>query len=177
MPMTKEEKKAYDKKYYIENKEKRKKQNKEYSEANKEILKQNQKKYHIENKDKLKQNQKQYYIDNKEKIIERTNKYNEANKEKIKEKRKEYIKTEICKKNNTISSWIYTHKIKFVDRNEAEFYYNSYINTHRCTWCDKMFKDSKERNLDHCHICSLPRAIICRSCNKQDLVPCVNCLL
>ena len=70
-----------------------------------------------------------------------------------------------------------TAKIKFADRNEAEFYYNSYINTHRCTWCDKMFKDSRDRCMDHCHTCGLPRAIICQVCNIRDVVPCVNCLL
>ena len=76
-----------------------------------------------------------------------------------------------------ICGWINDAKIKFVDRNEAKFYYNSYINTHRCTWCDKEFKNSSDRCMDHCHTCGLPRAIICRSCNTKDLVPCVSCLL
>jgi len=125
---------------------------------------------------------------NKEKIKEYNKKYREANKEKIKEynikikdKKKEnnikYNKTETGKKNITISSWITKSKIKFDDRTQAEYYYNSYINTHRCNWCDEMFKDCRDRCMDHCHTCSLPRAIICRECNIKDLVPCVNCLL
>ena len=143
----------------------------------KEKQKEHNKKYYLENKDKYKEKLKEYYKNNIESIKERKKEYSETNKEKIKEKQKEYIKTETGKKNSIINNWIHTHKIKFADRNEAEFYYNSYINTHRCTWCDKMFKDSKERCMDHCHTCGLPRAIICRSCNNKDLVPCVNCLL
>ena len=145
--MTKEKKKEYNKKYNIENKEKMK----EYREAHKDKIKEYSKKYRLENKEKAKEYHKEYS--------------------------KKYNKTETGKKNITISAWIQTFKIKFVDRNEAEFYYNSYINTHRCTWCDKMFKDSSDRHLDHCHTCGLPRAIICRSCNTKDLVPCVSCLL
>ena len=162
MPKTKEEKKEYMKKYNIENKEKRKEKKKEYD-----------KKYHKENKEKKKEYDKKYMEANKDKIKERKLKYIEYNKE----YRKKYNKTDNGKKNNTIHSWIYRSKIKFADRNETEFYYETYINTHRCTWCDKIFKDSNDRCMDHCHICSLPRAIICRSCNKQDIVPCVNCLL
>ena len=110
---------------------------------------------------------------NKEKVKE----YRETNKEKVKEYDKEYNKTENGKKSKTISSWINNLKIKFADRNEAEFYYETYINTNRCTWCDKMFENSIDRCMDHCHTCGLPRAIICRECNVRDVVPCVSCLL
>ena len=162
MPMTKEKRKEWRE----TNKDKLKEYYKEYYEKNKD-----------KNKDKLKKQQKEYREANKDKEIERHKKYRESNEEKIKEYAKEYGKTETGKKNIIINKWITRFKIKFADRNEAEFYYNSYINTHRCTWCDKMFKDSKERQFDHCHTCSLPRAIICRECNIKDLVPCVNCLL
>jgi len=171
MPKTKEEKREYLKQYYIKNKDKNNEKQKQYNEANKEKKRQ----YYIDNKEKL----KQYYIENKEKINERNKKYREANKEKRNEKGydKKYRETEKGKKRGIISSWIKMCKIKFDDRTQAEFYYNSYINTHRCTWCDKDFKDSKDRCMDHCHTCGLPRAIICRSCNNKDIVPCVNCLL
>jgi len=154
MPWTKEEKKEYMKKYHLKNKDKIK----EYNLKNKEY-------------------RKKYYIENKEKINEKQKEYNIKNKEKLKEHKKKYNQTEKGKKNSIIDNWKNCSKIKFDDRSEAEYYYNSYINTHRCNWCDKMFKDSKDRNLDHCHTCGLPRAIICRDCNLKDLVPCVSCLL
>ena len=158
MPWTKEEKNDYNKKYYEKNKEKIKEHN-------------------IENKEKIKEYDTKYYIENKEKIKERCKEYYIENKEKIKEHKKKYNKTEIGKKTKTISKWINIFKIKFDDRTQAEYYYNSYINTHSCNWCNKDFKDSLDRCMDHCHTCGLPRAIICRSCNNKDIVPCVNCLL
>tara|TARA_R110000772_G_scaffold206190_1_gene316826 strand:- start:55 stop:489 length:435 start_codon:yes stop_codon:yes gene_type:complete len=139
-------------------KEKKKLMDKKYREANKEKIKEQQKEYYIENKQKLKEYQKEYNIKNEDKI-------------------KDYRKSPNRNKTEKISEWTTKFKIKFADRNEAEFYYETYINTHRCTWCDKMFKDSKDRCMDHCHTCGLPRAIICKSCNNKDLVPCVNCLL
>ena len=146
--------------------------------------KEDRKKYNIENKEKIKEQRREYYLKNKEKINKNNKKWKEENKEQNKDTTKSYNKiyrethkNEISKKDSIIYSWINNHKIKFADRNEAEFYYNSYINTHRCTWCDKMFENSKERCMDHCHTCGLPRAIICKQCNFKDLVPCVNCLL
>ncbi len=183
--------------------EAQKRAQKKYREANKDKIKERRLKYNLENKDKIKEKTNEYYLENKEKIKEQTNIYRKANKDKIKEKQKEYnienkdkrkqyreankektkeyhkeySKTDKRKQTRVISCWIKGHKIKFVDRNEAEFYYERYINTHRCTWCDKMFEDSRERQLDHCHTCGLPRAIICRECNFNDVVPCVSCLL
>ena len=161
MPLTEAQKRA-NKKYKEANKEKIKEQRRKYRQANKEKAKEYRKKWKEENKETEKEYSKKYYIENKQKIIKYGN---------------EYQKTENGKKNRFIHNWINKHKIKFDDRNEAEFYYNSYINTHRCTWCDKMFKDSKDRQFDHCHTCGLPRAIICRECNVRDVVPCVSCLL
>ena len=151
MPMSEEERKERkrirDKIRYKDNREKMLNQSKEWYDANKEKIKQQKKQYHIDNKDY------------------------------IKEYQQEYRQTETGKKKITISVWKNDSKIKFKDKQEAEFYYNTYINTHRCTWCDIDFKDSKDRCLDHCHTCGLPRAIICRNCNFKDEVPCVNCLL
>ena len=140
-----------------------------------EAQKRANKKYYEKNKEKVKEYEKEYREANKDKEHERHKKYREANKDKEHERHKKYRETN--KKNIIINSWLNISKIKFADRNEAEFYYETYINTHRCTWCDKMFENSKERCMDHCHTCGLPRAIICRSCNNKDLVPCVNCLL
>jgi len=154
----KERKRIRDKKWYDANREKKLKKSNEWNEANKDKIKEKQKEYRLTNKDKMKE-------------------YRLTNKEKIKEYTKEYNQTETGKKTRTISVWKNKCKILFKDKQEEEFYYNTYINTHRCTWCDVDFKNSKDRHLDHCHTCGLPRAIICTSCNIKDLVPCVNCLL
>ncbi len=152
-----------------EQKERQKISRKKYRDANKE----KEKEYRIANKDKIKEADKKYRDANKEKIKE----YRIANKEKIKEHNKEYNQTQAGKKTKTISSWKNVSKIFFKDKQEVEFYYNTYINTHRCTWCNIDFKNSRDRHLDHCHTCCLPRAIICLQCNLKDEVPCVNCLL
>tara|TARA_R110000823_G_scaffold247298_1_gene371109 strand:- start:62 stop:484 length:423 start_codon:yes stop_codon:yes gene_type:complete len=131
------------------------------------------KKYREENKEKIKKQRREYREANKKKIKEYRTQYREDNKEYF----KEYKKTEKGKKITTLDNWINAYKIKFDDKNEAEFYYKNYINATNCSWCDKKFKNNLDRHLDHCHTCGVPRAIICFYCNKRDLVPCVNCLL
>jgi hypothetical protein len=106
--MTKEEKKEYQKQYYLDNKEyskeyyldnkEKKKQyyldnkekNKQYYLDNKENKKEYMKQYYLDNKEKNKESNKQYRLDNKEKLKEKKKKYNLYNKEKIKEKKKKY---------------------------------------------------------------------------------------
>ena len=153
--------------------EAQKRASKKYREANRYKINEYNKKYKEASKEKTKEYNKQYKASNKDKIKE----YNKKNEDKLKEYTIEYRKTETGKKNCIINNWINALKIKFDDKNEAEYYYNTYINTHRCNWCDKDFKDNSDRCMDHCHTCGLPRSIICRSCNVKDLVPCVNCLL
>jgi hypothetical protein len=48
--------------------------------------------------------------------------------------------------------------------------YDIYINTHKCDFCKKTFKDSFDRCLDHCHMSGSPRGILCRSCNTLDVL-------
>tara|TARA_R110000823_G_scaffold469_1_gene2029 strand:+ start:353 stop:892 length:540 start_codon:yes stop_codon:yes gene_type:complete len=174
--------KEYQKKYREENKEKQRLYNKEWREKNKERKKQTDKKYREEHKeerkkydmgDERKQYNKQYRLENKEKLKKHYKEYSEANKEILKQKRN----TEIGKMKQKINKWITNYKIKFDDKNEAEFYYKNYINATNCSWCDKKFKNNLDRCMDHCHTCGVPRAIICRGCNNRDEVPCVNCLL
>ena len=87
---TKEEKKEYDRKRYLEKKEEIKERVKEYSDDNKEKIKEYQKEYYEEHKEKI----KEYKNINKDKIKkyqkEQSKKYREHNKEKLKEKKKEY---------------------------------------------------------------------------------------
>ena len=58
MPMTKEERKEYDKQYRIKNKEKKKEYHKQYYLTNKEKLSQQLKEYSIKNKEKIKEYRK-----------------------------------------------------------------------------------------------------------------------
>ena len=76
--MTSEERKQYDKQYYLNNKEKKK----QYNLDNKEERKQYDKQYYLNNKEK----KKQYNLDNKEKLKQ----YRLNNKEKIKQYKKQY---------------------------------------------------------------------------------------
>ena len=46
--------------------------------------------------------------------------------------------------------------------------YDVYINTLTCSHCNKEFKTSQERKLDHCHESGKFRAIVCNSCNIKD---------
>ena len=38
----------------------------------------------------------------------------------------------------------------------------------KCSHCDKEFKNSRDRNLDHDHETGLFRAIVCHRCNVRD---------
>jgi len=133
----------------------------------------NKKKWYDANKDKV----QEYRDTNKDKRNKYYKEYRLANKEKVKESKKQYEQSVGGKKTITINNWKTKHKILFKDKEEAEFYYETYINTHNCSWCDVEFINSKDRCLDHCHTCGVPRAIICRQCNFKDLVPCSMCLL
>ena len=86
---------------------------------------------------------------------------------------KEYRKSETGKKHQTITRW--KEQGIIFDKEEADFYYENYIKSTNCNWCNKEYKNSKDRHLDHHHLCGRPRAIICHSCNRKDLVPCVVC--
>ena len=55
----------------------------------------------------------------------------------------------------------------------------------KCECCDKKFKNSRDKHIDHCHSKNLYRATICRSCNltlgyvkdsKEHLQKCIDYL-
>lgn len=75
--MTKEERKIYNKLYYLKKQEQRKIYNKEHRLKNKEHIKKQRKEYRLKNKEHLLKEKAEYY---------------QKNKEYIKEKRKEYVK-------------------------------------------------------------------------------------
>jgi len=46
--------------------------------------------------------------------------------------------------------------------------YEAYIKTSECQHCNKAFKTSRDRCLDHDHITGIFRNIVCRGCNTRD---------
>ena len=67
-------------------------------------------------------------------------------------------------KTDTISNW----KYKGVIYDDWDELYYTYMNTLNCSHCNKEFKKSKDRHLDHNHSTGLFRAIVCQKCNCKD---------
>jgi len=66
-------------------------------------------------------------------------------------------------KSSTKSNW---RKRGMIFTNEDfELIYQQYIYCRNCDLCNKEFKTSLDRHLDHCHETGLIRNIVCRSCN------------
>tara|TARA_R110002096_G_scaffold328764_1_gene522768 strand:- start:5 stop:604 length:600 start_codon:yes stop_codon:yes gene_type:complete len=74
----------------------------------------------------------------------------------------------------TIKRWT-NAGMKF--NNDEEEYYDMIINKNNCICCSKIFSTRKDRNLDHCHYCGIPRGIICFKCNINDRLECLFCPL
>jgi hypothetical protein len=109
---------------------------------------------------------KQYHIDNRETILEQKKQYRIDNREKIKEQNKQQ------RINNhdiiTIKSWKYNGLIELEGVYTYESLYEYYVSISHCEVCNKKFKNSYYRCLDHCHTTGLFRWVLCRSCNTMD---------
>ena len=134
MPMTKEERAAYMREYYANNKEKKAAYHKDYSAKNKEM-----KSAYM----------REYYANNKEKKAAIS---------------KEYRKTPNGIKSRTISKW----KIRGTKGDLSMFYDDKYLPASNCDVCDKVFKSTKDKCMDHSHTTGEIRQILCRSCNICD---------
>ena len=116
------------------------------------------------NKEKISQKQKEWYEDNKEQISQKHKEYREANKEKISQKQKEWYQTPNGKKMIIISKWKQQGIIC-----DYEAIYDIYVETTKCDYCNKVFKSTKDRHLDHNHDTGEVRGILCQSCNIKDV--------
>jgi hypothetical protein len=112
-----------------------------------------------------------YKEDNKEKIKkyrelhkEDAKKYKEENKVSIAAEKTKYNATPQGKRLTRINRW----KCKGVKGDLEDIYDNFYINEKYCWVCQKDFKDSFDRCMDHNHSNGLFRQILCQKCNRND---------
>ena len=74
----------------------------------------------------------------------------------------ELYKDHKCK---TKASWK-KKGMKFTEE-DFEYIYSEYIIATNCDLCDKVFKSTRDRQLDHNHKTGAVRNIVCRSCNLK----------
>ena len=140
-------KKCYDKQYRIDNREKIKEQKKQWNIDNREYIREQQKQYKIDNRESI----KQYKIDNRQKIKEQKKQWDIVNHEKM-----------------TIKNWKRRGLIELEGVYTYQSLYEYYLSINNCEVCNKKFKNSIDRCMDHSHITGLFRWVLCRSCNNQD---------
>jgi len=151
MPMTKEERREYNKKYNIQNKDKIKEQKKKYYQENREKFKEinlkSNRRWMEKNREKERLRHKENYYKNKEYF-------------------KKYFETEKWKKSNTINSW----KNAGMLCEDWDSLYEIYLHTWNCDYCKCEIDKSINKHLDHDHSNGTIRGILCRSCNAKDVL-------
>ena len=149
MPMTKEERKIYNRQYREKHKEKLAIYDKEYGEKHKE---------------KKKQQHKEWVEKNKEYVLQQSREWRELNKDKISQQSREYRQTDAGKKSHRIASW----KRQGMLLPEGETWdsiYRKYLDCTNCEQCNKVFQTTRDKHMDHCHTTRFIRNIICCRCN------------
>ena len=113
---------------------------------------------------------KEYYAKNREKYLQAVKLYRQTEKGKIMHRLSSQKYANNNKNKGTKNKWKHQGIICDFDA-----IYDIYINTHKCDHCNKEFKSSCDKGLDHCHTCGTVRAILCNSCNRWDRVKCYLC--
>ena len=132
-------------------------------EKRKEINRKASLKYYHKNKDKV----KAYRDKNKDKINESSRNHY------IKNKDRKHELGKIWRSNNRDKESIIRWKSYGIITTDWDNVYDVYINTTNCDYCNKKFKDSKDRQLDHDHSITDNnniRGILCRVCNTTDVL-------
>ena len=124
-----------------------------------------QREYRRLNKDKMAEYKKEYHQVNKEKIAEKGRAYRQVNKDKIAERGRAYRQTPQCKKLHTVNYW--KNKLGVVG-DRSKFYDERYLPATHCEVCEKEFKNSRDKHMDHCHLTGQIRYVLCCSCNVHD---------
>ena len=117
-----------------------------------------QKKWREKNKEK----EAIYREKNKEKIAIKQKAYNEANREKMYTLTKAYMKVYI--RTARIGVWKQLGAIGDLKK----FYDERYLPATQCEVCEKEFKSSRHKHMDHCHDSGEIRWVLCHSCNMRD---------
>lgn len=107
---------------------------------------------------------KEYYIKNKEKLKQQKSEYYQNNKEIFLERNRRFWETLAGKKLRTINNW----KYKGLISKDYETLYNNYLACTACQVCNKDFKSTKDRCMDHDHDTGLFRQFLCQCCNVRD---------
>jgi len=78
---------------------------------------------------------------------------------------------ELTKYHKTNTKWIWKKNGLIVTEEEFETIYYMYIYTSQCDLCNKEFKNTMDRQMEHNHTTGEFRNIVCRSCNmlKYDV--------
>tara|TARA_R110002167_G_scaffold54644_1_gene155689 strand:+ start:472 stop:957 length:486 start_codon:yes stop_codon:yes gene_type:complete len=103
---------------------------------------------------------KEWHINNKDKKREYDIEYRFNNKYKV----KEYRQSEKGKKSNRISRW----KQKGLISDNYDEIYDRYISSNNCELCNKEYKNTRDRHMDHDHQIGKFRNIVCLSCNNSS---------
>ncbi len=182
MVLSKEEKKAYGKKYYQVNKEELKEYSKKYREEHKEEVKVKLKKWREEHKEENKKYYKKYNQEHQEEIKEYGKKYRQEHQEELKERekiiRKIYFKTEKGKQLQRRTTHTRRAKINQVIHIWTQEQYNDKLESCHgiCKACNEWVGKNK-LTLDHYYPMSKAKAgrtysiedigFVCRSCNSK----------
>ena len=57
--------------------------------------------------------------------------------------------------------------IKFKDNSDFELWWKRYEESKNCELCNKIYKNSHDICIDHCHNTGKPRNIVCQQCNRR----------
>ena len=104
--------------------------------------------------EKRKEYQKQWRLKNKEYSKE----YQKT--DKCKEYRKKYRQTDSGIKSRTFSNWK-----NYGLKDNLEDVWKIYQETNTCLICDSVFKNSKDKHMNHCHETGYFLGILCMTCN------------